>query len=364
MRILVVDDDLVRQAELVKHIVEYGGISRESIQSVDCLDAARQCLQREHFSVLILDVVIPKRSRGRPDTALGIDVLRLISTSPVYHKPERIIGITAHLADLGRFKIEFDRYCLTVIEARRGQSSWKDIVLGAVLYMSTSTVVREVKGGKIGIFSIHGIQTFGGWQNRLAALARNALGISACYSYKYGVFSAFAFLIPSLRNREVIRLEGHLLTLFGSLAGMRLTIFAHSFGTYLMMRALESLAARDAVIPVDMLVLAGSVLPQKTDITFLRRLGIRLVNDCCDDDYVLYASQMAVLGMGMAGRSGFYGVSDGLTMNRFFTGSHSSYFAGDEFMNSYWLPLVGNKSEIKLSTSGLSRSLSTRLLTS
>ena len=139
-------------------------------------------------------------------------------------------------------------------------------------------------------------------------------------------------------------MAAHLLSLFAQTGNLRFVIFAHSFGTYLVIEALRKLVAMGVDLPLTTVVLAGSVLPNDVDVSFLTQRRIRLVNDCADGDYVLWLSEAIIPDLGMAGKTGIYGFESEFLVNRFKLGGHSSYFDGDDYMNTHWLPLLADAS--------------------
>jgi hypothetical protein len=198
------------------------------------------------------------------------------------------------------------------------------------------------------VVTVHGIRTFGSWQNRLAALLRQARPDVRISSYGYGYFSAIAFAIPFLRWIEVRRFRSRLLQVFRANPGAQVSIVAHSFGTHLVAWALRGMDPRD-LPSIRCILLAGSVLKSDFDWSPLLDSGKvdAVVNDCGVDDNVLLLSQFAILFTGMAGRVGFYGFTHERLVNRFFAGAHSHYFQpldpdSDAFMRAHWVgPLLG-----------------------
>jgi YD repeat-containing protein len=193
------------------------------------------------------------------------------------------------------------------------------------------------------VLTVHGIRTYGSWTHRLAALLRMSGSQQAVFPYAYGYFSAIAFLIPFLRWIEVRRFRKHFLKLASENRGSKFCIIAHSFGTYIVVRAIQGIPVQDCP-DIQRLVLCGSVLSPALDLTGILKNRVKsLVNDCCVDDAVLLASQFFVVGTGMAGRVGFYGFQDGILINRFHRGGHSGYF-DEEFMQKWWVPIVAEPS--------------------
>ncbi|HNE15032.1 MAG TPA: hypothetical protein PLL39_03345 [Rhodocyclaceae bacterium] len=202
------------------------------------------------------------------------------------------------------------------------------------------------------VISVHGIRTFGQWQERLARLVRQADPQAISYSYHYGFFSVLAFLVPPLRGIEVARFRRHLQRIVDMHPQDRISVVGHSFGTHLIGWALAK-SFKTHGTPIHQIILAGSVLRSTFDWHDLIEKGVanRIIKDCGIDDNVLLLSQVAVLFTGMAGRLGFTGAVGAQLCNRYFLGGHSHYFLGDNgqaddaFMLRYWLPLLVQSSE-------------------
>lgn len=204
------------------------------------------------------------------------------------------------------------------------------------------------------VITVHGIRTFGHWQERLEKLLLGGLNPSArkldVFHYKYGYFSAFAFLSGILRWLAVRRFRKALISAARA-DPARVDIIAHSFGTYLAAHALRGLDT--AAFPkVHTLILAGSVLPAHFDWSDLVPARVeRVVNDCGSRDNILLLSQ-ALPFLGMAGRVGFRGLLGARLRNRFFKHGHSGYFLNaegksDSFMRERWLPLLSVESPVE-----------------
>jgi hypothetical protein len=204
------------------------------------------------------------------------------------------------------------------------------------------------------LITVHGIRTFGQWQDRLKKLVTAANPNVEVKEYGYGYFSVVAFLIPVVRWLAVISFRRRLKLLLKTHPRAPVSIVAHSFGTHIVARALQSM--KPGELPeIPVVILAGSVLKSNFDWTRLLNSGKlkRVINDCGIDDNILLLSQMCVLLTGMAGRVGFYGFSDEQVMNRYFAGGHSHYFqpAGadlDSFMRSRWVPILAHGTDPEL----------------
>jgi tetratricopeptide (TPR) repeat protein/pimeloyl-ACP methyl ester carboxylesterase len=205
------------------------------------------------------------------------------------------------------------------------------------------------------VISVHGIRTFGGWQERLECLLyeHGAGRTLRVVNYKYGYFSIFAFLVPFLRWVVVRRFRRYLIGLMRDEHWDRIDLVGHSFGTHILAWALYGLP-ETLQLKVNTLILGGSVLKGNFPWqTLLGRRVQRLVNDCGIRDQVLLLNQLVVLFTGMAGRLGFNGGTGRTFRNRYFDFGHGGYFmhAGapdDAFMIRYWLPLLLSEADPEL----------------
>jgi WD40 repeat protein len=192
------------------------------------------------------------------------------------------------------------------------------------------------------IITVHGIRTFGHWQERLAHLFASAADVTVL-NYKFGVFSILSFLLPLFRWWVIGKFRRALQFEADRLSWTRVDIVAHSFGTLVAAYALRSFAKRSS-LQVHTFICAGSVLPRSFDWAALP--VSRVVNDCGTSDLPAALGVLLILGIGNAGFAGFDGMTGARLRNRFFRFGHSGFFHGsqgvptDDFMRSYWLPLL------------------------
>lgn len=199
------------------------------------------------------------------------------------------------------------------------------------------------------IILVHGIRTFGGWQDRLNVLIKAKDATADIHIYKYKFLTATGFLIPPVRDRIVVRFREYLLENSETWKDARIDIVAHSFGTYIVAKAISSLPADS--LSFGTIILSGSVL----QVTFPwndiigRGQVRRVINDCGTQDIWPLISQIFGWRLGIAGRYGFVGVTgpDVGLINRFFPVGHSGFFiaSGDfesdnSFMEHLWVPFL------------------------
>lgn len=197
------------------------------------------------------------------------------------------------------------------------------------------------------VVTVHGIRTYGNWQDDLKELLEEAEPGVTVLRYRYGFFSSLAFLVPPARYIMARRFRRFMIHAVESVPeGTRIDLVAHSFGTYL---AASSLAHIPPNRKINTVIFAGSVLrPSFPWYRYLqdRTLG-RVINECGWDDTVLVLCQATALLMGMAGRIGFQGMISDRFVNRYYRFGHGGYFDREKhFMRQNWVPLLTTEAPI------------------
>jgi len=344
LKILIVDDDTGRRTKLVEHINGKNIADIDQLSTAGSVDEAKVFLKQCYYDILVLDVVLPKRAESSPSAANSLALLGQISREGLLKKPGKIIGVTAYSDDIEKYRDQFEQYCAVVIEAQNSKKEWKEKITESVQYSLASRISRTVKENGVEVLTVHGIRTFGEWQNRLKSLVRKSSDEVTFGSYEYGYFSSIALLFPYARDKAVKSLAAKMKTQLEYSKAKHLIVFSHSFGTYLTANAIHQLSDTLPRFEKVTLVLCGSVLKSTHDWSeILKFENCRIINECGDNDVALWFSNAAVLGCGMAGRVGFFGFNNSRFVNRFYIGGHSLYFEGDTFFNREWLPLILNE---------------------
>lgn len=198
------------------------------------------------------------------------------------------------------------------------------------------------------VITLHGIRTFGRWQERLGQLLHRRDPSIVTYHYKYGYFPLLKFLTPPLRWLAVRHFRRWLLqTLADHPNARRVDLVAHSFGTYIASWAVHGLPPEKRP-RLHTIILAGSTLPNDFPWGELLHEGTvrRVVNECGLKDWVLVANRLLVPFTGMAGWTGFVGGLSEHFQNRYYPFGHSGYYERRrdpsyvQFMQRRWLPLL------------------------
>ncbi len=195
------------------------------------------------------------------------------------------------------------------------------------------------------VITVHGIRTFGQWQERLERLVQSREPSIKVYNYHYGYYSILAYIFPPLRWLMTVRFRRALIKEAERAQWDSIDIVAHSFGTHLAAWGLYGIPSEKRP-KIRTFIFAASVLKPNFPWSELISTCVgRLVNDCGDRDNVLLFNQIAILFTGRAGQVGFNGMTNDQFRNRFFNFDHSGYFMKegkvyDDFMRNKWLPLL------------------------
>lgn len=344
MKVLVVDDNKVRNKEIKNLLIENCKIQKNNI--VLCLNAqdAKNHMRNTYFDIVILDVMLPQRDES-PSAAVGIKLLEEVSRRPVLKTPGRVLGITANFDDINQYQSEFEKYFFTVIEATLTNKKWKGIIVDTIKYNMSSSISKSTNTQEKICLTLHGIKTRGAWQQKLHSLINNYTDTIDVQHYKYGYFSVFSFFIPYLRQQAVKNFSLALNNLIQNNPNKSFIVFAHSFGTYIAVKGIEKLIKSGVSVNLNKLVLCGSVLNSNHDFSVIsENCKTTIINEAGDSDLALIASQAFIPNTGMAGRTGFHGFNNKRFVNRYFNGGHSLYFNEDsDFIERYWLPLLSTE---------------------
>ena len=186
------------------------------------------------------------------------------------------------------------------------------------------------------VILLHGIRTRAFWYDQAKPLLNNIENVEV-KPLGYGYFNALRFLFPFFTRRAPARkIADEIRKIKWSYAqkheDIRISVIAHSFGTYTIVSVLE----HEHDIDLYNLVLCGSVLPVNFDFgEIVRKVSNRLVNDAGARDAWPVIAKITSFGYG---ESGTYGFTSALCEDRFHDFQHSDFFTAD-FITNYWCPL-------------------------
>ena len=177
------------------------------------------------------------------------------------------------------------------------------------------------------VVTLHGIRTRGQWQKQVTPyLARHGL---IPYHLDYGFFGVLSFILPWTRANRVQWLRDELRDLMDRTGAKRVSVIAHSFGTWL---ALEALEAENGNLRFDRVVLTGSIVRRDFPWaqTIRRKRWAQAVrNERAAGDWVVRAAELFARLAGpiapRAGASGALGfdAAPGVVQQHTVAGGHS-----------------------------------------
>ncbi|MGR3972762.1 hypothetical protein [Shewanella sp. 1180_01] len=339
---LIVEDDLVKFSAIKEELLRLK-IGENDVEHVISVNEATNLLKVRVYSIIILDLNLPMTKNGRPVENGGISLLNKLKSNPSkYNLPKQIIGLTSFENLKKEQNSNFESLCFSLHDFQL--SDWKTVLKNKIAWdLSSNTSKARVSGGDV-ILSVHGIRTLGHWQEKLEKSVCNHQYNFVFKKYKYNYFSAFQLLFPKYRKVVIKKLASEIEILSEQYPDSTLTVFAHSFGTYAVVKALENLPV-SCDLHISKLFLVSSVM--KSNYCFnnlIRRFSIKdIFNECGYNDNVLLLSHYACVDMGMAGRSGFEGAR---VINRFYNGGHDFFNREDDFIDKFWVPVIcGNGNE-------------------
>ncbi|MDP5147564.1 hypothetical protein ORI98_14065 [Shewanella sp. ULN5] len=333
---LIVEDNLEKFG-IVKDELLGLKISEKDIEHVISVNEATNLMKVKVYSMVILDLNLPMTKNGRALENGGISLLKKIQSSPKkYNLPKQIIGLTSYENLKKEQRSNFENLSFSLYDFEL--SDWKVVLANKIAWDQSSNTSKIRVAGKKVILSVHGIRTLGHWQNKLESAISKHEDDFVVENFKYNYFSAIQLLLPKYREIVIRKLTAELERLSEQYPDAQLTVFAHSFGTYAVVKALESLPI-SCDLNIKKLFLVSSVM--KSDYCFnnlSRRYFIKnIFNECGYNDNVLILSHYACVDMGMAGRSGFEGSQ---VINRFYKGGHDFFNRENCFIEKFWVPTI------------------------
>lgn len=179
---------------------------------------------------------------------------------------------------------------------------------------------------------VHGIRTHAEWQEKL----RDRLDLDGIRAIPigYGYLDVFRFLIPVFtRNTPRRRLERELRSIASeSRSNVRISVVAHSFGTYLLSKILDD----STDIKLARVVLCGSIIPTGYRWDKVKSRVDSVVNEVGTSDFWPLIAKLVTWGYGESGTTGF---KTSFVHDRYHQGGHSDFFS-IEYMEKFWLPFI------------------------
>lgn len=341
LKVLIVDDSNSR-IDLIIEALNSASISKY-LQVIRCnsADTARSELL-EPSSLMILDVLLPKKDKGTPQASHSLNLLDDINNpSKPFIRPGMVIGITADFKGLASHRNKFSESASIVLDGNLNETDWlHDLVRHVSTLLDSTQKTHRLFVDQV-LISVHGIRTYGQWQSALADDIKKYSRSFEHIEVKYGYFDILCFYLPSTRAKKVKQLGERVSRIIKSHEGKRICLVGHSFGTIILKDAFDQL---DDETKVDNVILCGSPLQENTCIDNIISKSSLTINECGLNDNILLLSKYLVPQLGYAGRVGFYMENSSAFLNRYHEGGHSLYFektiSGQNFYEENWTSII------------------------
>jgi hypothetical protein len=329
---LIVEDCPNKLKAIKDKLIELG-VHELRIKDVDNKNDALSLLKEKIFDFLILDINIYNSSKCQQITKnAGVDLLikledSILSPRTKYNIPNTIFVMSEYPEAISNNGESFKRCKVIPCQYDSGSEDWSseletELKRAELKHQS----VIERKSNEIVIYSVHGIQTFGGWQDDLDRILKSHKNnkIVEHIPYKYHHFPITHFLRDGKRESEINKFSKEIKELANRTPEARICLVGHSFGTFLIAESLKSINVR---LNIDKIILSGSVLDSSYDWSdIILKHNIQSINnECASNDWALVCSHFFAKGLGMAGIEGLP-PHGGILTNRHFNGGHSCFF--------------------------------------
>jgi nucleoside phosphorylase len=144
MRILIADDQTKRYGPLIDQLIAKG-IARNDINVVPCANDARDKLEKFHYDLLVLDVLLPLWSDEEADVKHSQDLLFELHNSDLLKRPRKILGITGDISLLSEAKARFEETTWSVLAFSESNTEWSSSILASVDYLQKIEDAAEVE---------------------------------------------------------------------------------------------------------------------------------------------------------------------------------------------------------------------------
>lgn len=350
MKILIVDDNEERCKKLIYKFSLTDKYTYMDIKVCETADKGRQLCKNNKFDLLILDVCLPKKNGYKASQDEGLKFLEDLHSLNKYLLPTKIIGITANIQFIEKYRNKFMEYTYIVYEAPVNSNKWIQQIIDNTIQIVNSNIKNESILKEKVLISIHGIRTFGSWQYTLTELIEDNSTSIKHYPFQYNFFDTVSFIFPLTRYIKAKRLIEKIDFIIKSNEDKQIYLVAHSFGTYILSKLIENSEFKNKI---ELVILSGSVLSSNYNIIkkFSSKVN-KVINDCGINDKVLLVNRIFVWGLSDAGRKGFYGINNENFINRYYKGGHSLYFnknrSNKSFMEENWLPYLLQDKDLKV----------------
>lgn len=135
IKILIVDDYQPKRDKIRNTILDNHDIYNENITQAKCTKEARKILYKDHFDLMILDLVLPVEDSDECNAKNGIAFLNEIGINPSINPPIHIVGISGYKDQVVAFNQVFSEKLWNLIDYDESSSSWQDQLKSIIFHL-------------------------------------------------------------------------------------------------------------------------------------------------------------------------------------------------------------------------------------
>ncbi|HCU2401616.1 TPA: hypothetical protein OUK03_004725, partial [Enterobacter hormaechei] len=204
-RYLIVDDDINRGLKIKKLLISNHRIPEEFIDYAECVNEATSFLRRTFYTIIFVDVALPQLRRGEIDPIAGLNIVQAIINNRL-KRPGNIFAYSGIEDEIESHKQKYYKETgFELLYCPANDFSWLENRKAIIDYNAALFNGLENKNSDIVILTLHGIRTYGKWQDKLAEICKSSEDFTSVKNlpFKYTLISTLSFLIPSRRKLVV-----------------------------------------------------------------------------------------------------------------------------------------------------------------
>ena len=235
--------------------------------------------------------------------------------------------------------------CIVIHLRKKGKPLWNvlhesdestfEIVKRA--YVNRHVVERQPR--EKALITIHGIRSYAEWNAEISLIA--SVNGWAVAPFHYGYVDVDVFVNRSKRNEIVDKFRAFAFELTHTFDIENISIIAHSFGTYVIVRYL--LGFDDPPVQFDSLILCGAIVDHKLDLERFRGRAAMICNEVAPNDEWADWAKTANFGrdefFGNAATLGFESLSPRLLQRSSDIFTHNNVIKRDVVVQR-WMPIL------------------------
>ncbi|MFT3993610.1 MAG: hypothetical protein QM660_04835 [Dysgonomonas sp.] len=135
IKILVVDDLQSKREKIVNTILDNHDMLQKNIIEAKCVKEAKKYLYREHFDLMILDLVLPIEEFGECNAKNAVSFINEIGINPSIHPPIHIVGVSGYKDQVEEYHQDFSEKLWNLIDYSEDSSNWEDQLKSIIFHL-------------------------------------------------------------------------------------------------------------------------------------------------------------------------------------------------------------------------------------